>query len=83
MILTEKGRFQSAAKHQEDIASIYETELIDLDKAMNAYEVAADWYSAEASTAYVLIFNTVFCCLYKTIPVMDLATITHLWSFIL
>ncbi|KAF9413749.1 hypothetical protein BGZ94_000634 [Podila epigama] len=50
-ILTEKGRFQSAAKHQEDIASIYESELIDLEKAMQAYEVAADWYSGEASTA--------------------------------
>ncbi|KAG0051031.1 hypothetical protein BGZ83_004186 [Gryganskiella cystojenkinii] len=51
VILTEKGRFQSAAKHQEDIAAIYETELIDLDQAMQAYEVAADWYAGESSTA--------------------------------
>lgn len=50
-ILTERGRFQSAAKHQEDIASIYESELIDLDQAMRAYEVAADWYAGESSTA--------------------------------
>ena len=51
VILTEKGRFQSAAKHQEDIAGIYETELIDLDQAMQAYELAADWYAGESSTA--------------------------------
>ncbi|KAF9906655.1 hypothetical protein EC991_000380 [Linnemannia zychae] len=50
-ILTERGRFQSAAKHQEDIASIYESELIDLDHAMRAYETAADWYAGESSTA--------------------------------
>ncbi|KAF9954895.1 hypothetical protein BGZ72_004182 [Mortierella alpina] len=50
-ILTERGRFQSAAKHQEDIAGIYESELIDLEEAMRAYEVAADWYAGESSTA--------------------------------
>ncbi|KAG0228303.1 hypothetical protein BGW42_002295 [Actinomortierella wolfii] len=50
-ILTEKGRFQSAAKYQSEIAEIYEVELIDLDKAMQAYEVAADWYAGEESTA--------------------------------
>ncbi|KAG0222022.1 soluble NSF attachment protein [Mortierella sp. GBAus27b] len=51
IILTEKGRFQSAAKNQEDIAAIYESELIDLEKAMVAYETAADWYAGESSTA--------------------------------
>ncbi|KAF9111227.1 hypothetical protein BGX27_005203 [Mortierella sp. AM989] len=50
-ILTEKGRFQSAAKHEEDIAGIYESELVDLEQAMRAYEVAADWYAGESSTA--------------------------------
>ncbi|KAI1304870.1 hypothetical protein EDD11_005043 [Mortierella claussenii] len=50
-ILTERGRFQSAAKHQEDIGAIYESELIDLEQAMRAYEVAADWYAGESSTA--------------------------------
>ncbi|KAF8923894.1 hypothetical protein BGZ58_002405 [Dissophora ornata] len=39
------------AKHEEDIASIYESELIDLEQAMRAYEVAADWYAGESSTA--------------------------------
>ncbi|KAF9430763.1 hypothetical protein BGZ76_000721 [Entomortierella beljakovae] len=50
-ILTFKGRFQSAAKHKEDIATIYETELIDLEQAMRSYETAADWYAGESSTA--------------------------------
>ncbi|KAF9995599.1 hypothetical protein BGZ80_000476 [Entomortierella chlamydospora] len=50
-ILTERGRFQSAAKHEEDIAAIYETELVDLEKAMQAYDTAADWYAGESSTA--------------------------------
>jgi alpha-soluble NSF attachment protein len=50
-ILTERGRFQSAAKHQEDIANIYESELIDLEQAMRAYDIAADWYAGESSTA--------------------------------
>ncbi|KAG0301990.1 hypothetical protein BGZ98_007888 [Dissophora globulifera] len=50
-ILIERGRFQSAAKHQEDIATIYETELIDLEQSMRAYEQAADWYAGESSTA--------------------------------
>ncbi|KAF9155192.1 hypothetical protein DFQ26_009817, partial [Actinomortierella ambigua] len=50
-ILTDRGRFQSAAKYQSEIAEIYEVELVDLDKAMTAYEVAADWYAGEESTA--------------------------------
>ncbi|KAF9975059.1 hypothetical protein BGZ73_001419 [Actinomortierella ambigua] len=50
-ILTERGRFQSAAKYQSEIAEIYEVELIDLEKALRAYELAADWYAGEESTA--------------------------------
>jgi len=52
-ILTDRGRFHSAAGHQKEIAQIYESELIDLDRAMQAYELAADWYAAEEATAYV------------------------------
>ncbi|KAF9346994.1 hypothetical protein BGX26_001479 [Mortierella sp. AD094] len=51
VILTERGRFQSAAKHQEDIAAIYESELVDLEHAMRSYEIASDWYAGESSTA--------------------------------
>ncbi|CAG8532074.1 26530_t:CDS:2 [Dentiscutata erythropus] len=50
-ILTDRGRFQAAAGHQKDIAQIYESDLIDLEKAMQAYEIAADWYAGEEATA--------------------------------
>jgi alpha-soluble NSF attachment protein len=50
-ILTEKGRFQTAANNQKLIAEMYETEVGDLDKAMRAYELAADWYAGEDSKA--------------------------------
>ncbi|CAG8432808.1 11488_t:CDS:2 [Diversispora eburnea] len=35
-ILTDRGRFQAAAGHQKDIAQIYESDLVDLEKAMQA-----------------------------------------------
>ncbi|KAL7747230.1 vesicular-fusion protein S17 [Sorochytrium milnesiophthora] len=50
-ILTERGRFQMAAKHQKSVAEIYETDLVDLNKSMEAYEVAAEWFAGEDSTA--------------------------------
>jgi alpha-soluble NSF attachment protein len=52
-ILTERGRFQMAAKHQKTIAEIYETDLVDLEKSMGAYETAAEWFQGEDSNAYV------------------------------
>ncbi|KAJ3166716.1 hypothetical protein HDU88_003199 [Geranomyces variabilis] len=50
-ILTERGRFQAAANHQKQIAEIYETELADFEKAMHAYEIAAEWFHGEDSNA--------------------------------
>ncbi|RHZ43701.1 hypothetical protein Glove_880g13 [Diversispora epigaea] len=50
-ILTDRGRFQAAAGHQKDIAQIYESDLVDLEKAMQAYEIAADWYAGEEAPA--------------------------------
>ncbi|KAJ3016409.1 hypothetical protein HKX48_004050 [Thoreauomyces humboldtii] len=50
-ILTERGRFQQAANNQKQIAEIYETDLADFEKAMHAYELAADWYHGEDSNA--------------------------------
>nr|CAG8477215.1 2119_t:CDS:2 [Entrophospora candida] len=41
-ILTDRGRFQAAANLQKDIAQIYESDLVDLEKAMQAYEIAAE-----------------------------------------
>ncbi|XP_067363199.1 N-ethylmaleimide-sensitive factor attachment protein, alpha b isoform X2 [Channa argus] len=46
-----KGRFTIAAKHHITIAEIYETELVDIDKAIAHYEQAADYYKGEESTS--------------------------------
>lgn len=43
------GRFNIAAKHQKEIAEIYETEIVDLENACQAYQLAADWYAGEES----------------------------------
>jgi len=45
--LIEKGKLNQAANHQKTIAEIYETDLMDVEKALEAYETAADWYSTE------------------------------------
>ncbi|KAI9203067.1 soluble NSF attachment protein [Polychytrium aggregatum] len=50
-ILVERGRFQSAASNQKQIAEIYENEIIDPEKTLHAYELAADWYTTEESNA--------------------------------
>ncbi|KAI8817118.1 soluble NSF attachment protein [Fimicolochytrium jonesii] len=50
-ILVEKGRFQAAANNQKQMAEIYETDLVDFEKAMHAYEIAAEWYHGEDSNA--------------------------------
>jgi alpha-soluble NSF attachment protein len=54
-LLTERGRFSAAANNQKQIAEIYETDLVDYEKAMLAYEQAADWYLAEDSSAYIFL----------------------------
>ena len=48
-----QGRFTMAAKHHITIAEIYETEVIDIDKAIANYEQAADYYKGEESNRYV------------------------------
>ncbi|TSR87284.1 Alpha-soluble NSF attachment protein [Bagarius yarrelli] len=50
-IYTDMGRFTIAAKHHVTIAEIYETELVDIDKAIAHYEQAADYYKGEESTS--------------------------------
>jgi len=50
-ILTERGRFHSAANNQKAVAEIYESDLVDLEKAMVSYELAADWFMGEEATA--------------------------------
>jgi alpha-soluble NSF attachment protein len=50
-ILIEKGRFSAAASSQKQLAEIYESDLADLQKAMDAYDQAGEWYSAEDASA--------------------------------
>uniref|UniRef100_A0AAY4DK88 Alpha-soluble NSF attachment protein n=1 Tax=Denticeps clupeoides TaxID=299321 RepID=A0AAY4DK88_9TELE len=51
-IYTDMGRFTIAAKHHVSIAEIYESELLDIDKAVAHYEQAGDYYKGEESTRY-------------------------------
>ncbi|XP_075781846.1 beta-soluble NSF attachment protein isoform X3 [Pelodiscus sinensis] len=46
-----KGRFTIAAKHHITIAEVYETELVDIEKAIAHYEQAADYYKGEESNS--------------------------------
>jgi hypothetical protein len=55
-ILSEKGRFSAAANNQKQIAELYETDLQDLEKAMDAYNIAAEWYHGEDSKSYPSIY---------------------------
>lgn len=48
---TRKGRFTIAAKHHITIAEIYETELVDIEKAIAHYEQSADYYKGEESNS--------------------------------
>ncbi|KAM6389967.1 alpha-soluble NSF attachment protein-like, partial [Rhynochetos jubatus] len=50
-IYTDMGRFTIAAKHHISIAEIYETELVDIEKAVAHYEQAADYYKGEESNS--------------------------------
>ena len=43
-IYTDMGRFTIAAKHHQTIAEIYESDIADLDKAINHYEKSADYF---------------------------------------
>lgn len=44
---TGKGNFRRAATHQQNLAELYELELGDEQKAVEAYETAASWYEAD------------------------------------
>ncbi|XP_036912896.1 beta-soluble NSF attachment protein isoform X2 [Sturnira hondurensis] len=50
-IYTDMGRFTIAAKHHITIAEIYETELVDIEKAITHYEQSADYYKGEESNS--------------------------------
>ena len=43
------GRFTIAAKHHQTIAELFESQTADLDKAMQHYEQAAEYFRGEES----------------------------------
>jgi len=49
-LYTGEGRFAVAARNQKEIAEIYESEL-DFEKTIEAYQLAADYFSGEDSTS--------------------------------
>lgn len=47
---TDEGRFSIAAKHQKELAELYEDQK-DLDNAIASYQTAADFYEGEGSAS--------------------------------
>lgn len=50
-IYTDMGRFTMAAKHHQNIAELYEMEMNDLQRAVQHYEQAADYFKGEESNS--------------------------------
>lgn len=49
-----KGNFRRAATQQQYLAEVYEVELGDQKKALEAYEKAAEWFDSDNAEAYVV-----------------------------
>lgn len=49
-----KGNFRRAATHKQNLAELYEVELGDQKKALEAYDTAAGWFEQDGAEAYVL-----------------------------
>ena len=61
---TMKGNFRRAATHKQNLAELYEVELGDQKRAMEAYETAAGWFENDNAEAYVNLILKV--CLLNT-----------------
>ncbi len=48
---TSKGNFRRAATQQQNLAEIYEVEIADEKRAVEAYETAANWFEADHAEA--------------------------------
>jgi alpha-soluble NSF attachment protein len=46
-----KGNFRRAATHQQNLAEVYEVEIGDQKKALEAYETAATWFEQDNAEA--------------------------------
>lgn len=47
-----KGNFRRAASHKENLGDLFENQLGDMKRALEAYEAAAGWYEGDGATAY-------------------------------
>ncbi|KAI5791598.1 soluble NSF attachment protein [Peziza echinospora] len=68
---TSKGSFRRAATHQQNLAELYELDLGDMKKAIEAYELAGDWFSGDNAEA---LANKVY------LKVADLAALEKLYG---
>ena len=48
---TLKGNFRRAATHQQNLAEVYEVEIGDQKRAIEAYDVAAGWFESDNAEA--------------------------------
>ncbi|KAI9824565.1 MAG: vesicular-fusion protein S17 [Thelocarpon impressellum] len=48
---TSKGNFRRAATHKQNLAEVYEVELGDQKRAIDAYETAASWFESDNAEA--------------------------------
>lgn len=48
---TSKGNFRRAATHQQNLAEVYENEIGDQKKALEAYDTAAGWFESDNAEA--------------------------------
>ncbi|KAL1972620.1 hypothetical protein VTN31DRAFT_7034 [Thermomyces dupontii] len=46
-----KGNFRRAASHQQNLGEVYEVEIGNAKKALEAYEKTAEWYESDNATA--------------------------------
>jgi alpha-soluble NSF attachment protein len=46
-----KGNFRRAAQHKENMGEVFETEIGDIKRALEAYEAAAGWYEGDNAGA--------------------------------
>ncbi|OTB11982.1 hypothetical protein K445DRAFT_77299 [Daldinia sp. EC12] len=46
-----KGNFRRAAQHKENMGEVFETEIGDTKRALEAYETAAGWYEGDNAAA--------------------------------
>lgn len=67
---TLKGNFRRAATHQQNLAELFELELGDIKRAIDAYELAGDWFQGDNAEA---LANKVY------LKVADLAALEQIY----